>query len=152
MDRSYENININRDLLMEIWTFDPKQLEHKSGQDLSRYAMCLSQYLIYYAVHKNKSKAEVHRLNKYIERSVSMRMAEDTDFKKKYGKTKTDATNYLVNTDTDLMEKQARLDALHLELLEIEGMDKSISELIATIKRELTRRENELYSMRRERR
>ena len=151
MDKSYENIQINRDLLSEVWMFNPIDLDNKNGSELSRYAMCLSQYLIYYNVNKNKTKAEMHRINKHIERTVSMRMVDDIDLKKKF-KSKVDATHYLVTTDTELMEKQARLDDLTLELIEIEGMDKSISELIATIKRELTRRENELYATRRERR
>jgi vacuolar-type H+-ATPase subunit I/STV1 len=151
MDKSYENIQVNRSLLDEVWSFDPRELDNKSGVDLSRYAVCLSQYLVYYTFNKNKTKAEIHRLNKYIERSVSMRLADDKELSKRF-KTKADAINFLITSDTDLMEKQARLDALNLELIEIEGMDKSISELVATIKRELTRRENELYSMRRERR
>jgi hypothetical protein len=33
----------------------------------------------------------------------------------------------------------------------VDGIDKTVSELIATFKRELTRRENELYTTRRER-
>jgi hypothetical protein len=49
------------------------------------------------------------------------------------------------------MESQTRLDEIDQELLYIEGVDKSIGELIATLKRELTRRENELYAVRMER-
>jgi len=43
------------------------------------------------------------------------------------------------------------MEALQDELLLLEGIDKTISELIATFKRELTRRENELYATRQER-
>ena len=49
------------------------------------------------------------------------------------------------------MDAQAKLDNLHTELLQTEGIDKCISELVATLKRELTRRENELYQVRVER-
>ena len=49
------------------------------------------------------------------------------------------------------MEAEAKLDELKIEMIQVDGMEKNISELIATIKRELTRRENELYATRQER-
>lgn len=151
MDKSFENISINYDLLNEIWNFDPRQLDTISGADLSKYAMCLSQYLIYFTYERNKTKAEIHRLNKYMDRNISLKLSNNKDILKEH-KTKADAINYLISVEEDLLEKQSKLDELNLELIKIEGIDKSISELIATIKRELTRRENELYTVRRERR
>jgi hypothetical protein len=43
------------------------------------------------------------------------------------------------------MQIQLELDTLQDELFLLQGMDKTISELIASFRRELTRRENELY-------
>jgi hypothetical protein len=110
--------------------------------------MALAQYLIYYNVQKNRTKAEVHKLSKFIERTTSISITPD--IQKTYG-TKTAATAFLIATVPELSEAQEKLDNFYYELNLIEGMDRSISELIATIKRELTRRENELYAIRRER-
>lgn len=144
----FEQIKVSKSLLDEIWVFDPRTLDRIEGKDLSKYAMALAQYLIYYNVQRNKTKAEVHKLSKFIERTTSISITPD--IQKTYG-TKTAATAFLVVTVPELSEAQEKLDNLYYELSLIEGMDKSISELIATIKRELTRRENELYAIRRER-
>jgi hypothetical protein len=149
---SFTKIKINNDLLNEIWTLNPVVLEHIEGSKLSTYALALSQYLVYFNYQMNLTKAEKHKLTKYIDRTISLLMA-DMDAKKiKELKTKSAAADYIISTDTDLMDAQTKLEAIQTELIQIEGMDKVISELIATIKRELTRRENELYQVRMERR
>lgn len=148
---SFKNVKVNHDLLNEIWNLNPVTLEHIDGAQLSSYALCLAQYLIYFTYQRNLSKAEQHRLSKYVDRTVSIIMSSD-DFDNKRFKTKTAAVDYIVSTNTDLMAAQEKLETIYKELIKIEGMDKVISELIATIKRELTRRENELYQVRRERR
>jgi len=148
---SFQNIQINNDLLNEVWKFDPRTLDTLKGAKLSSYAMALAQYLIYFTYQRNLSKAEVHRLNTFIERTISLALSAEPSLLKEH-KTKKAATEYLVSTDMKLMESQGKLEALRTELTQTEGMDKVISELIATIKRELTRRENELYQVRRERR
>jgi len=147
---SFENIKINQSLIDEIWALDPRTLEQIDGIKLSIYAVALSQYLIYFASQKNKSKAEEYKLTKYIDRTVSLILSDNTDLIKKY-KTKTAAHDYLISTNESLMEAQTKKENIKLELMRISGLDKAISELIATIKRELTRRENELYAIRRER-
>lgn len=148
---SFTKVTIDNDLLDEIWKFDPRNLDNVPGHKLSTYAVALSQYLIYFTYQKNKSRAEIHRISKFIERTVSMVLSDNVDMIKKY-KTKSAATDALVMTNEQLMESQAKLDALQLEMIQVDGVEKSISELIATIKRELTRRENELYAARQERR
>lgn len=145
----FEKITISNSLLDEIWTFDPRTLDQIEGKNLSMYAMALAQYLIYYNVQRNKTKAEVHRVSKFIERTTSISITPD--IQKTYG-TKTAASAFLIATVPELSKAQEKLDKLYYELNLIEGMDKSVSELIATIKRELTRRENELYTIRKERR
>ena len=147
---SFENIQINNDLINEIWKFDPRTLDNVDGAKLSSYAMALAQYLIYFTYQRNLTKAEVTKLSTYIDRTISLTMTDDPDILKKH-KTKTAATEYLVSTNMDLMEAQSKLDALKREITQTEGIDKVVSELIATIKRELTRRENELFQVRMER-
>lgn len=144
----YTQIKINNSLLNEIWSLDPRTLESIDGALLSSYALALSQYLIFFTYQKNLTLAEKYRLSKYIDRRVSLLITDKT---KKF-KTKAEATDYYVSTETDLMEYQSELEAVQKELFQIEGIDKVISELIATLKRELTRRENELYQVRMERR
>jgi len=145
---SFTQIKIDNDLITKIWQLDPKTLEHIDGAELSSYALALSQYLIYFTYQRNLTKAEQHRLSRHIDRTISLLMTEE-DIKK--FKTKAAATDYIVSTNMELMAAQTKLDAIQIELIQIEGMDKVFSELIATMKRELTRRENELYQIRAER-
>lgn len=148
---SFKNVRVNNDLLNEIWSLDPRKLESIDGSKLSSYAVALAQYLIYFTYQRNIVKAEQHKLSKYIDRSVSIIITDDSSYIKKY-KNKSAASEFVISTNVSLMESQSKLDELQLELIRIDGMDKVISELIATIKRELTRRENELYQVRAERR
>lgn len=146
---SFVNIRINNDLLDEIWAFNAKELDTLDGAKLSSYALALSQYLVYFTYQKNLARAEEYKLNKYIDRTVSLIMIQNPD-NKKY-KTKAAAADDIITTSEPLTKAQTKLDEIKQELIYIEGMDKVISELIATIKRELTRRENELYQIRMER-
>ena len=148
---SYTNITLNRGLIDEVWKLDPRSLDHIDGVLLSTYSVALAQYLIYFTYQRNLARAEQHRLDKYIDRSISLIIAGDEAYLKKY-KTKAVAADYIISVTESLMEAQTKLDAVHKELIQTEGMDKVISELIATLKRELTRRENELYQVRVERR
>jgi hypothetical protein len=147
---SYTNIKLNRGLIDEVWKLDPRSLDHIDGSLLSSYALALAQYLIYFTYQRNLTRAEQHRLDKYIDRSISLIISSDDSYMKKY-KTKAVAADYIISINESLMEAQTKLDAVHKELIQTEGMDKVISELIATLKRELTRRENELYQVRVER-
>ncbi len=148
---SFKKIKINSDLLDEIWAFDPRDLDSLDGAKVSSYAMCLSQYLIYFTYQRNITKAEVHKLSRHIDRTASLILTSG-DIDRKRFKTKSAGIDYIISTNTDLMGSQSKLETLQTELHHIEGIDKQISELIATLKRELTRRENELYRIRQERR
>lgn len=147
---SFTRIELNSNLLDEVWKFDPRKLDELDGSKLSSYAVCLAQYLIYFTYQRNLTRAEQHKLDRYIDRTVSIIITSDTDYLKKY-KTKAAATDFIVSMNESLMSAQSKLDDLHTELLQTEGIDKCIGELIATVKRELTRRENELYQVRVER-
>ena len=147
---SFTKIQVNHDLLEEVWKFDPRRLDDISGTVLSSYSIVLAQYLIYFTYQRNIVKADVHRLHKMVDRTVSLILSKDKNLLKEY-KTKSSAYDFLISTDSYLMGEQSKLDALNMELMHIDGIDKTVSELIATIKRELTRRENELYTVRMER-
>lgn len=147
---SFTKVKINQDLLDEIWKFDPRKLDELKGNILSSYSMALAQYLIYFTYQRNIVKADVYRLSKMVDRTTSLILAKDKTLLKEY-KTKSSAIDFLISTDPYLMETQSKLDTLNIELMHIDGVDKNISELIATIKRELTRREKELYTVRMER-
>lgn len=147
---SFTKVKINQDLLDEIWKFDPRKLDELKGNILSSYSMALAQYLIYFTYQRNIVKADVYRLNKMVDRTTSLILAKDKTLLKEY-KTKSSAIDFLISTDPYLMETQSKLDTLNIELMHIDGIDKNISELIATIKRELTRREKELFTTRLER-
>lgn len=147
---SFNKIQVNHNLLEEVWKFDPRKLDDIKGSVLSSYSIVLSQYLVYFTYQRNIVKAEVHRLNKMMDRIISLMLSKDKQLLKEC-KTKSAAGDFLVSTDPYLMETQSKLDTLTMELMHIDGIDKTVSELIATIKRELTRRENELYTVRMER-
>ena len=147
---SFTKIQVNHDLLEKVWKFDPRKLDDINGVTLSSYSIVLAQYLVYFTYQRNIVKAEVHRLNKMIDRTISLILSKDKKLLKEH-KTKSSAIDFLISTDPYLMETQSKLDPLLMELMHIEGIDKTVSELIATIKRELTRRENELYTVRMER-
>jgi hypothetical protein len=147
---SFSKIRVNHDVLNEVWTLDPRSLDTIAGPKLSSYAMALSQYIIYFVYEKNKTKAAVHKLTRHIDRTVTLILSTNEKILKEH-KTKTAAKEFIISTDMSLMEAQTKLDKAQLELMEISGMEKHLSELVATIKRELTRREKELYSVRMER-
>ena len=77
-------------------------------------------------------------------------IALDKDTLKRY-KTKAAAVEFVISTSEALNQIRKDVDTLKEELMRVEGVDKMISDLIATFKRELTRRENELYTVRKER-
>jgi hypothetical protein len=144
---SFNQVRIDQDFLKEIWLLDPRTLENIDGAKLSAYALALSQYIVFLKFQCNETKAEIYRLTTYIERSISLALTDNPKLAREHG-TKKAATEVLISTREDLMASQTKLEALKLENMKTEGMDKAISELIATIKRELTRRENELYQVR----
>ena len=148
---SFTNVKVDHSLLNEIWQLDPRSLDHIDGVKLSSYAIALAQYLIYFTYQRNLAKAEQYKENKYIDRTISLTMSNEPEYLKRF-KTKAAAADYIITSNDSLMRSQANLEALQEELIKIEGVDKVISELIATIKRELTRRENELHQVRLERR
>jgi len=146
---SYKQVIFNESLMDEIWKLNPRTIPDLDGRIISQYMVALAQYLVYFKAQVNDAKADIYRTTTTIESGVAMSMHDD---KLKKFKTKKEAVTYLINISPHLAKLHDRLIEKKRELVAVEGMDKPISELIATLKRELTRRENELYATRMERR
>ena len=67
-------------------------------------------------------------------------------------KTQTAARDYLIRNNPESSVMFDKMQELKLDLIKVEGIDKAVTELISAFKRELTRRDNELYTIRKERR
>jgi hypothetical protein len=143
----FKKVKPNKDLIDEIFTYDVNTLDATDGVIISKYAVALAQYLIFYKAEINNTKIEVFRKQRFIDATVGQLLTKD--LQKRY-KTKKDAYSFIVNSNEELFKIQSDIFRLEDELMLVEGIDRTISELIATFKRELTRRENELYTVRRE--
>jgi len=151
MDRDvlvFKNTKPNNDFVDEVFRLDIRTLDTIDDRLISKYASVLSQYLIYFKYQQNSAKAEMYRLQRKLELSTTQLITKD--ILKQY-KTKRDAMSYLTANTKDLYIMDGKIEDLKVELILIEGIDKTIQEYIATLKRELTRRENELWETRMER-
>lgn len=147
---SFNKVIVNQNLLDEIWRFNPNTLDSLSTETVSKYSLALAQYLIFFKAEQNKTKAQLVKKKRFFESSILMCLST-SDIPKEY-KTKAEKVEYLVNTTAELSKVTEDINNLDEELIRIEGVDKSIVEFIATFKRELGRREQELFTTRRERR
>ena len=129
-------------LVEEIVKQDVRTLEQTDDMFISRSVIARSQYLVYFKSQYNITRAEVTRKERIMEGVLFGLITPEII--KEY-KTKKDARASLVYTNEVLNKLQEEIDALEDELVLLDGMDKTIMELIAAFKRELTRRENELY-------
>jgi hypothetical protein len=145
---SFAKIKPNTSLIEEIWAFDVNNLDKVADTTISKYVVALAQWLVFYKYQVNKIKSSINKLQSDLEFLISAWISKAII--KEYG-TKTAARDYLIrsNPESSLMEN--KLNELKDDLVKMEGIDKAVSELIAAFKRELTRRDNELYAIRRER-
>lgn len=136
----------NEDLMEEIFAYDPRTLESTSSEDVSKYAIGLAQFLIYFASQINKSKVLSMQKRKFMESSV-----EQSDIAK--GRlTKVEYKRSVIDSSDELKQLEIDIAALEQEVVMTENLEKYYIELINTFKRELGRRENELKFARDERR
>ena len=147
---SFNKIVVDQNFLDEVWKFSPNNLDSLPTETVSKYSLALAQYLIYFKAEQNKAKAQLVKKKRFYESSILMCLST-SKIPKEY-KTKAEKTEYLVNTTAELSKVIEEINNLDEELIHIEGIDKAISEYIATFKRELGRREQELFTTRRERR
>jgi len=142
---SYLQVKPEKSLLDEIFTFDANKLEQTDGAVLSRYAVALSQFLIFYKTQVNQAKVDIFRKQRILDAGVTYSLTKE--LLKTY-KTKADATNAVITENAELSQTREEISSLKEELMLLDGIDKSITEYIAMLKRELTRREYELYETR----
>jgi hypothetical protein len=146
---SFTKVQPDGDLINEIWSFNVKNLHAISDPVLSQYVIALSQWLVYFKAQTNETRAQINQLSSDIEFLVATWMTKEI---LKEHKTQTAARDYLIrnNSGSAIMFENAQ--KLKLELIKVDGIDKAVTELISAFKRELTRRDNELYTIRKERR
>jgi hypothetical protein len=149
MDKNiFDKVNPNKSFVEDVLLFDVNQLEVTDGVEISKFCSALGQYLIYMRYQMNKTKVEIVKRKRKIDGIIANLLSPELI--KKYG-TKTNAVGYLMATVGELIRLKKEMEPLDDELMLLDGLDKSISELIAVFKRELTRRDNELYQTRQER-
>jgi len=146
---SFNKVQPSDDLINEIWTFNVKNLHSLADPTLSQYVIALSQWLIYYKYQINDTKAMISQLKSDLEFLVSTWMTKE--ILKEY-KTQTAAREYLIRSNPESATMNDKLQKLKYDLIKVDGIDKAVTELISAFKRELTRRDNELYTIRKERR
>lgn len=139
----YQKCKPESSLMDQIFSYDVRTLEQTDDLFISRGVMALSQYLVYFKSQFNLIKASITNKERVIE-GVLFGMITPEMLRKH--KTRKDARAALVLSNQVLNKLQEEIDALENELILIDGIDKTIIELVAAFKRELTRRENELYS------
>jgi len=144
----FEKVKPEMGFINEILAFDVRKLDVLDGAVISKYAVALAQYLIYFKSEVNKAKVNIHIKQRALDSGIEMVLTKDV--LKQY-KTKANAIEYIISTSNPLGQIKKEIDKIKEELMRIDGVDKTISDLIATLKRELTRRENELYTVRKER-
>lgn len=145
----FENIKIDKDFIETIFQFDIRELENTDGIEISQFCTALGQYLIYLKYQTNKTKVELSRKKRVLEGVINQRLT--AELIKKFGN-KTNAVADIMKSSKSIANLQKEMEPLQDELMLLDGVDRTISELIAVFKRELTRRENELYTIRQERR
>ena len=146
---SFKEVKPDMNVVNEVFRLDVTTIPHMNGAKISEYMSAMAQYLIYFKAQQNEGKAELFKLQRQMELSTTQLLT--TDILKQY-KTKKDAMSYLTANTKELSELEERIENTKSELTLIDGIDKTIQEYIATFKRELTRRENELWETRMERR
>lgn len=144
----FQYVKPNTDLIKEAMGYDVRKLEQTSGEILSKYAIVLSQYNVFFNSERNQIKVKIHRAKRLLNGIVTTLLTQKDV--KKYG-TKVAAVNNIVNSSAKYSSIQADIDNATEELIYIDGIDKTVSDVVATLKRELTRREHELYATRLER-
>lgn len=144
----FKKVKPDQDFISEILEYDVKKLESTSSITLSKYATALAQYLIYFKSKTNETKVEIHRKQRILDGAVNQLL--NSTILKEY-KNRTNAYEYIVSNTQELSAIRNKINNFKDELLLLDGVDKTISELVATLKREMTRRENELYQTRKER-
>lgn len=141
----YETCRPDESFVKQIFAYDARTLEQTDDLFISKCILGLSQYLVYFKSGYNKKLQQKSEKQRILEAALFQIITPELI--KQY-KTKKDIRSDLVYTNPVLNKLQIDIEVLQDELFLLDGMDKTIQELIAAFKRELTRRENELYQRR----
>ena len=60
----------NESLMEEIFNYDPRTLDSTNSENISKYAIGISQFLIYFTSEVNKSKILLMQKKRFIETSI----------------------------------------------------------------------------------
>lgn len=144
----FNNVKFDKSLIERIFSYDVHKLDATDSVTISKYSIALGQYLIYFKSQINKTKETLHKKQRTFESTISVLLTKEV--LKEFG-TKTAAREHFIQTAATVKSDYEDIEKLKEELILVDGIDKTISDLIATFKRELTRRENELWQIRQER-
>jgi hypothetical protein len=136
----------NISLVEEVLTLNVSDLETIANEDLSKYIIVLSQYLIFFNSQMNKSRVLYKIYQKDFEQSVHTAIR---DIK---GKTVGERRTKALEGSIALQELEQQVDYYEREVELGKSHDSQVETLINALKRELTRRENENLYIRKERR
>jgi len=136
----------NESLMEEIFNYDPRTLDSTSSENISRYAIGISQFLIYFVSEVNKTKVLLMQKKRFVEMSI-----EQSDIVKNR-LTKAEYKRKVIDSSEELKQVELDIEALEQEIIMTEDLSHCYIELINTFKRELGRRDNELKFARDERR
>lgn len=144
----FSNIRPDQDYINTILKLDARKLDIIDGAELSSYTVALAQYNIYRQYKVNQLLAQKMQLERNMDIGVSASLTKD--ILKEY-KTRAAAVSFLVATNAHFEKLDQDIFDIKYQIRLVESMDNTISELIAAFKRELTRREKELFTVRQER-
>ena len=133
----------NENLMDEIFAFDPRNLEATAATDISKYAIGLAQFLIFFSSQINATKVKLIQKNRVIDTYINQ-----SDIK---AKTKAEKRAKVIEANPELKQIETDIEALEGEVKMTNGLEKYYLELIQSFKRELTRRDQELKFSRDER-
>jgi hypothetical protein len=144
----FNKVKPNLEFINEIFEYDVRKLEATDGVVISKYSIALAQYLIFFQAEVNRTKLEIVRKQRILDGAINQLL---NDKLLKQHKTKAAAKEHIIYNSKEFSSLKSEIEKFRDELTLIDGEDKKISELIAVFKRELTRREKELYTVRKER-
>jgi type IV secretory pathway VirJ component len=134
----------NKNLMDEIFAFNPMNLDATPSAKLSMFAIGLAQFLIYFTSQINKSRVKLMQKERQLELYITQSPLK--------GKTKSDKRAMVIEANHELQQIVIDIEALEAELKMTENLEKYYVEIINSLKRELTRREVEMKFTRDERR
>jgi len=129
----------------QIFAYDVRTLEQTDDIFISKCVIALSQYLVFFKSKYNEKLQQKGEKQRLLEAVLFQIITPELI---KQHKTKKDVRSDLIYSDPVLNSLHTEIEILQDEVFLLDGMDKTIQELIAAFKRELTRRENELYQRR----